>query len=95
MNEDWRTITNPATGEEVTFVETSQETGGLRVVMRLTLAPGGAVQAHSHRLAESFECVEGQSTSAWMGRHAGSNRARAPACLRGAFIRSVTKPAPR
>jgi len=60
MNEDWRTITNPVTGEELTFVETSEETGGLRTVMRLTLAPGGAVQAHSHRGTESFECTQGR-----------------------------------
>ena len=58
MNEDWRTITNPVTGEELTSVETSEETGGLRTVMRLTLAPGGAVQAHSHRGTESFECTQ-------------------------------------
>jgi quercetin dioxygenase-like cupin family protein len=60
VDETWRTITNPATGEDITFEETSGETVGLRTVMRLTLAPGGAVQAHSHRSEETFECTDGQ-----------------------------------
>jgi quercetin dioxygenase-like cupin family protein len=54
-----RTVTNPVTGETVTFIETSRESSGARVVMTIELAPSGAVRAHSHRVAEQFECIDG------------------------------------
>lgn len=60
MAEDSRTITNPVTREHVTFLETSAETRGARAVLQVTLAPGGAVQAHSHRQTETFECTNGR-----------------------------------
>ena len=55
-----RTIHDLTTGEEITFVETAEETGGDRLVIRLTLAPGGAVPPHAHPAQETFECLEGQ-----------------------------------
>ena len=54
-----RTVTNTVTGETITFLETSAETGGVRVVAEITLRPGGSVIPHSHRVSESFECLDG------------------------------------
>jgi quercetin dioxygenase-like cupin family protein len=54
-----RTVTNTVTGETITFLETSAETGGVRVVAEITLTPGGAVIPHSHRVSETFECLDG------------------------------------
>jgi quercetin dioxygenase-like cupin family protein len=54
-----RTVNNTATGETITFLETSAETGGVRVVAEITLVPGGAVVPHSHLCAETFECLNG------------------------------------
>jgi quercetin dioxygenase-like cupin family protein len=54
-----RTVTNTVTGETITFLETSAETGGVRVVAQITLTPGGSVIPHSHRVSESFECLDG------------------------------------
>jgi quercetin dioxygenase-like cupin family protein len=54
-----RTVTNTATGEKITFLETSAETGGVRVVAEITLVPGGAVTPHSHQCTETFECLDG------------------------------------
>lgn len=60
MDADARTVTNPVTGEIITFLETSEESGGARVVVSIRLAPGGAVVPHSHRVAERFECLDGR-----------------------------------
>ena len=68
MSDAYRTIDNPSTGETITFVETSEESGGARVVALITLAPGGAVAPHSHRITETFECVEGAFTVHLAGR---------------------------
>ena len=54
-----RTVTNTVTGETITFLETSAETGGVRVVAEITLTPGGSVIPHSHRVSEIFECLDG------------------------------------
>ena len=54
-----RTIADLNTGETLTFLETSEETGGQRVVMRLTLAPGTVVPPHAHPIEESFKCEDG------------------------------------
>ena len=54
-----RTVTNTVTGETITFLETSAETGGVRVVAEITLTPGGSVIPHSHRVSETFECLDG------------------------------------
>jgi quercetin dioxygenase-like cupin family protein len=69
MSDAYRTVDNPGTGETITFVETSEESGGARVVALITLAPGGAVAPHSHRITETFECVEGAFTVHLAGRH--------------------------
>lgn len=68
MSDAYRTVNNPTTGETITFLETSEETGGAHVVALITLAPGGAVTPHSHRIAETFECVEGAFTVHHKGR---------------------------
>lgn len=60
MDADARTVTNPVTGETITFLETSEESGGARVVVSIRLAPGGAVVPHSHRVAERLECLDGR-----------------------------------
>jgi len=68
MSDAYRTVGNPGTGETITFLETSEESGGARVVALITLAPGGAVTPHSHRIRETFECVEGAFTVHLGGR---------------------------
>lgn len=55
----WRVVENPSSGETFTFLETAEETGGLRVVARIDLAPGGGVSPHSHGAQERFECPPG------------------------------------
>src|SRR5829696_3611032 len=55
------TIGNPITGERVTFLKTSAETGGEYVLIDTTVAPNGAVAAehvHPHQ-SERFEILEG------------------------------------
>ncbi len=59
ISEADRTIHDPITGEEMTFLETAAESDGDRVVLRLTLAPGGFVPPHAHAPREDFECLEG------------------------------------
>jgi quercetin dioxygenase-like cupin family protein len=54
-----RTNADSNTGETLTFVETSAESSGDRVVMRLALAPGTVVRPHVHPTEEAFECHEG------------------------------------
>src|SRR5688572_521704 len=54
-----RTVTNTVTGETITFLERSAETGGVRAVAQITITPGGSVIPHSHRVSESFECLDG------------------------------------
>lgn len=55
-----RTIADANTGETLTFLETSAESGGDRVVMQLSLAPGTVVPPHSHPTEEAFELHEGR-----------------------------------
>lgn len=59
MDEAWRTVANPATGETITVLKTSRETAGQETVMSITLAPAGAITPHSHRMVERFECLDG------------------------------------
>lgn len=59
MTDPLRTVTNPSEGGTITFLETSEESGGARMVATITLAPGGSVRPHSHRVEERFQCVEG------------------------------------
>ena len=55
-----RTIEDLNTGETLTFLETAEESGGARVVMQLTLAPGARVGLHSHPIVETFSLIEGE-----------------------------------
>ena len=57
-----QTIEHPVTGERMTFLRTSQETGGEYVLVELELAPGGHVAApHVHPYQdETFEIIEGR-----------------------------------
>jgi quercetin dioxygenase-like cupin family protein len=59
MAADWRRVENPASGEAFTFVETSEETGGARVVTLIEVEPGGGPRPHAHPPAETFELVDG------------------------------------
>jgi quercetin dioxygenase-like cupin family protein len=56
-----QTIENPVTGERMTFIETSESTGGEYVLIELRADPGGAVAAaHVHPSQwERFEVVSG------------------------------------
>ncbi len=60
LEDSKRTISDPTTGEDITFIETAEESGGHRVVMRVGLAPGTVVPPHAHPFEEAFECTEGQ-----------------------------------
>jgi quercetin dioxygenase-like cupin family protein len=56
------TIENPVTGERVTFLQTSAETGGELVLIETAVAPDGFVAAehvHPHQ-SERFEVLEGE-----------------------------------
>ena len=56
-----RTITNTATGEQATYLETSRETGGARSTLDLVVKPGGGVPVHQHAdHDELIEVVEGE-----------------------------------
>jgi quercetin dioxygenase-like cupin family protein len=56
------TLTNPITGETITFVETAAETGGEYTLIEVSVAPGGGVpMAHVHPYqSETFEILEGE-----------------------------------
>ena len=56
------TIENPITGEQVTFLKTSAETGGEYVLIETTVAPDGFVAAeHIHPFqSERFEVLSGE-----------------------------------
>ena len=56
------TIENPITGEQVTFLKTSAETGGEYVLIETTVAPDGFVAAeHVHPFqSERFEVLSGE-----------------------------------
>ena len=87
MSDANRSVDNPGTGETITFVETSEESDGARVVALITLAPGGAVTPHSHQVKETFECVDGAFTIRLGGRDmafpAGASVAASPHQLHG------------
>jgi quercetin dioxygenase-like cupin family protein len=58
VTEAERTIADQNTGETLTFLETSEETGGDHVVVRLTLAPGTVIPPHAHPIQETFTCED-------------------------------------
>lgn len=56
-----RTITNPILKDEVTFLQTSQETSGRYSLVEVLLAPAGGNPLHYHReFSEEFVCLEGE-----------------------------------
>ena len=56
-----RTITNSATGEKITYLETSRETGGARSTFEMEAKPGGGVPVHQHAdHDELIEVLEGE-----------------------------------
>ncbi|SIO39908.1 cupin domain-containing protein [Chitinophaga niabensis] len=56
-----RTISNPIIGDKVTFLETTEETGGSHVTVIVELAPGGKNGLHFHTTyKEKFEVMEGE-----------------------------------
>ena len=56
------TLVNPVSGETITFIETSAETGGDYSVIECAVRPGGGVpMAHVHpNQTETFEILEGE-----------------------------------
>ena len=63
-------IDNPVTGERITFLQTSRDTGGALVEFELVVAPGGApVAAHVHPFqSERFRVVKGTLSARVAGR---------------------------
>lgn len=60
MNKCWRTIRNPAIGDSLTFIRTSDETGGELTEAEIELAPGGGNPRHYHgSYSERFEVLDG------------------------------------
>ena len=56
-----RTIVNTATGEKVTYLETSRETGGARSRFEMEAKPGGGVPLHRHaHHDELIEVLDGE-----------------------------------
>jgi quercetin dioxygenase-like cupin family protein len=49
-----RTIVNTATGEKVTYLETSEETHGARSRLEIEAKPGGGVPVHQHADHDEF-----------------------------------------
>ncbi len=62
MIQQGQTIEHPTTGERMTFLKTSRDTGGEYVLVELELAAGGHVAAaHVHPYQdETFEVLEGR-----------------------------------
>ena len=57
-----RRIYNPVQRDAATFLETSEETGGVRTLAELEVAPGGKVTPHYHlTYSERFKVLEGQT----------------------------------
>ena len=58
-----RRIHNPVQDDAVTFLETSEESGGVRSLAELEVAPGGKVTPHYHLgYTERFRVLEGRLT---------------------------------
>jgi quercetin dioxygenase-like cupin family protein len=59
--ENSRRIYNPVQKDHVTFLKTSQETGGDCTVVEVELAPKGGVGLHYHKTySEKFDCLDGE-----------------------------------
>jgi len=58
-----RRIYNPVQRDAVTFIETSEEAGGVRTLAELEVSPGGKVTPHYHlTYSERFTVLEGRLT---------------------------------
>jgi quercetin dioxygenase-like cupin family protein len=58
-----RRIYSPVQRDAAVFIETSEESGGLRSLFEIEVAPGGGNQPHCHlSYAERFTCLEGELT---------------------------------
>ena len=59
-------IVNPATGEQIEFIQTRETTGGDLLEFELTLAPFGRVGGvpHQHPATETIEVIDGMLTCA-------------------------------
>lgn len=56
-----RRIYNPVQKDYVTFLKTSDETGGESTLVEVELAAGGGVGLHYHKTySEKFDCLEGE-----------------------------------
>ena len=65
-----RRIYNPVQRDAATFLETSEETGGVRTLAELEVAPGGRVTPHYHlTYSERFKVLEGRLTVEIDGVH--------------------------
>ena len=59
--EESRRIYNPVQKDYVTFLKTSEETGGKFTLVEVELAPGGGVGIHYHKTySEKFDCLDGE-----------------------------------
>ncbi len=59
--ENPRRIYNPIQKDTVTFLKTSDDTGGECTLVEVELAPKGGVGLHYHKTyAEKFDCLEGE-----------------------------------
>ena len=99
-------IENPVTGETMTFLRTSAQTGGALAQMELALAPTAHLAAeHIHqRQEERFEVIEGLVRLRWAGQEslagpgetvvvpAGSPHSWAPEGDAGARVRLTFTP---
>jgi quercetin dioxygenase-like cupin family protein len=58
-----RRIYSPVQQDAAIFLETSAESGGVRTLLEIELAPGGGNALHRHlSYAERFTCLEGELT---------------------------------
>jgi quercetin dioxygenase-like cupin family protein len=58
-----RRIHSPVQRDAAIFLETSEESGGIRTLVEVELAPGGGNAPHKHlSFSEHFICVEGELT---------------------------------
>ncbi len=56
-----KTIVNPVIGDRVTFLKSTEETGGEYLLAEVELAPGGGNAMHYHlAFTEEFEVLEGR-----------------------------------
>ena len=55
-----RTIVNPIIKDTVTFLQTSEETGGKITDLELTLLPKGGNVLHYHNYSEKFTAIDGE-----------------------------------